>query len=310
MKLKILVFRKKTLELLLFITLVIMLIAIFILLYSKPKFTQDVFISNLDKAIYYDFDGDGKNDLLYFKNNNSNYVIEIKMNNEIYPLECKKNLPLASKTNSSVSPNIKIFDISRDKKPEIFIQSSDDTKTLQHVFTFNNGTFDDIFCSNANILGFLDYKNNKTPKFVSASLTNSKLEIGFYMISNNKLQNYSFNPANLPGKNSIVQFISYLESLPYDEAYKPYVFFDNLSGDDLYPIGKISAECSAVKFLDGFFYDDKWNKDGSISEIKWVINLKGTLKGEGNLSKNYTLKITLTADPNQNNEFKISLLSF
>lgn len=310
MKLKILVFRKKILELILFIVLIIILIAVFIALYLKPKFTQDVFISNLDKAIYYDFDGDGKNDILYLKNSNSNYTLEIKMNNEIYPLECKKNLPIVSKNNSNSSPNIKIFDISRDRKPEIFIQSSDDKNSLQHVFTFNKGVYEDIFCSNGNILGFLDYKNNKTPKFVSASLINSRLEIGFYMLSNNKLQSYSFNSINLPGKNSMIQFISYLESLPYDEAYKPYVFFDSLIGDDLYPIGKISAECSTVKFLDGFFYDTKWNKDGSISEIKWVIDLKGTLKGEGNLSKNYTLKITLNTDPNQNNEFKISLVSF
>lgn len=310
MKLKVLVFRKKILELILFITLIIIFITIFINLYSKPKFTKDVFISNLDKTIYYDFDGDGTNDILYLKNINSNYSLEIKTNNGVYPLECKKNLPIVGKSNTNSSPNIKIFDISRDKKPEIFIQSSNDKDPLQHVFTFNKGFYEDIFCSNGNIFGFLDYNNNKTPKFASGSLIKFKLEIGFYILANNKLQSYSFDTINLPGKNSIIQFISYLESLPYDEAYKPSVFFDSLAGDDLYPIGKISAECSNVKFLDGFFYDTKWTKDGSISEIKWIINLNGTLKGEGNLSKNYNLKITLNADPNQNNEFKISSVSF
>lgn len=255
-----------------------------------------------------DLTGDGVKDNIYIGTKDNNYYVEILSNKKNYYLKCNNKLNSLGKFKEDYPINLRIHDISRDKIPEIFIQSSENGVPIQHIFTFHNKEFKDIFCSNGNILGFLDYKNNKTPKLITGTLNKGNIDLGYYMMINEKLENYSFDSSLLPGKKSIMDFIAYIESLPYGEEYKPDVFYQGFGESSLYAIDKISSECYEVSFIQGHFTDTKWDSNGNITEITWNLDFKGKGK-DNNSNKSYSLKVNLIIDKNSDSEFKINSLS-
>jgi len=103
------------------------------------------------------------------------------------------------------------MDISRNNVPEIFTQASENNKAVQHAFFWNGEKFDDIFCNTNNILGFVDSKNNKTPKVLSGNIKDGKLNFVSYILIKNSLQSFDYNYIdNYMGKNTVLGFISLL----------------------------------------------------------------------------------------------------
>lgn len=308
MKFRVVILKKKQIILSLIIILAIILIFFLLSFFTKNTSTETMTLISDNKIIKEDLNGDGSKDTLYINNKNNKYYMEISTKSQVQHISCNKKLDTLGSLNSYWPMRLEIKDISRNRVPEIFIQSSENSLPIQHVFTYDNNKFNDIFCSNGNFLGFLDSNNTRTPKFLSGDIKNGNLDIGYYILNNNELQNYSFDKTIFPGAKSIVDFVSYMESLPYGEEFKPDVFYDGLSGNALYAIGKISAECLEVTFLDGYFVDTAWDKTGNILDLQCSFNFKGSLKDSTN-STAYSLKVNLKPDPSCNNEFKIYSIS-
>lgn len=311
MKFRVIFLKKKYI----YYSILIAVVLILILIVTSIKNTTPTFNIFTDTNILStDVTGDGKKDLIYIKPESEKYSIEINTNDKTLPLTPDKKLSTLG-TNSPGNPiKVILMDISRDKTPEIFIQSSQQNTPIQHTFMWNNGKFDDIFCSSNNVLGFMDCGNNKTPKFLSGKLSDSGIELYGYILVKDKLHSFPLSDSNsFMGKDSIFTFINYIEGLPHSEAYKPAnIFYPGLTGNDLSLIGKLSGENNTYKFQSLTFKDSKWNKDGQISETRWNITFKAIPNNNKDLIKNYTLFLTLRpfTDENGTVSFKIVSMSY
>ncbi|MBC8063168.1 MAG: VCBS repeat-containing protein [Clostridiaceae bacterium] len=299
MKLKIIFLKKKNI----YYTMlaIIILILLTILLYTKKSTTTFSTITD-NKTIKADLTGDGVEDILYINTNNDKYFVQVNTKNT--SLYLKPNIKLNSiGTYSPFWPmKVTLLDVNRDKVPEIFIQSQEKGTSIQHVFVWNNNDFKNVFSSSNNIIGFMDCKNNKTPKIISENISNAKISQSNYVLINNDLHNFNFNfKDTFLGNDTILSFIKYVQDFPYSEPYKPSnIFFPGISGSDLSILGKLAGNNSAYAFQDGLFMDTKWNMDGDVTEVKWILNFKTTSNNDSSIVKtckiNLSLKATLKND--------------
>jgi hypothetical protein len=255
-------------------------------------------IVNDSKAIKADLTGDGMEDILYIKTEKDKYYIQVNSGNESYYLEPGRKLNSTGYYYPYWPMKISLMDISRDRVPEIFVQASQKDKPIQHIFLWDGREFKDIYCSTNNIFGVIDSQSNKTPKIISGNLVNSKLNFASYMFFNGNLQNINYSSEDIiPGKDAVLGFIKYIETLPEGESYKPLeVFYPGLTGKDLTAIGKMCGENNIYSFQDAIFMDTKVNKDGDITEIKWTLNFRATSKNLSDQIKNYSVIIKLKPD--------------
>lgn len=311
MKFRVIFLKKKYI----YYSILIAIVLILLLIVASLKTTTPTFKIITDNNILSaDVNGDGKKDLIYIKSEKGKYYMEISTNEKTLPLTPDKKLSTLG-TNSPGNPlKVTLMDISRDKIPEIFIQSSQQSNTIQHIFMWNNGKFDDIYCSANNALGFMDCGNNKTPKLLSGNLSDSGIELFGHILVKDKLQSFPLSATNnFMGKDSVFTFIKYIEGLPNSEPYKPAdIFYPGLTGDDLSLVGKLSGENNTYKFQSLTFKDTRWNKDGQISETRWNITFKAISNNNKDLIKNYTLFLTLRpfSDENGTTSFKIVSMSY
>lgn len=310
MKLNVFVITKKNLiKIIVCIAFILALLAM-VLGVRYLKTSKDTFsvISSKESSFKEDLNGDGSNDLLYIKTDDGKYSMEMHSGNSVISLTSKDEKTSLGKYDPLWPIKITFLDGDRNRIPEIYLQSSENDIAVQHIFLYDDDNFKDLLCTNNNILGFLDYNNGKTPKIISGSYSNGTLDLGYYILKNKDLTNYSYDSDALPGNNIIKCFISYMESLPYGEEDMPDIFFSGLGGNALSAIGKISAESMSIKFQDGYFHDTKWNKNGDPSEIIWTINLKNTPKNSDSPTKNYTINVILNEDAASNGQLRISAI--
>lgn len=290
--------------------LVIVMLLIILLATRKTTPTFNTLVEN-NKMIQADLTGDGKKDILYIKTEKDKYYMEINDGQKSHYLEPDKKLPTAGLYDEANPLKITLLDITRDKTPEIFVQSSQKDSSVQHVFIWSDGKFKDIFCGTNNMIGFVDSSNNKTPKFLSGKMGSNKIELSNYIFlpDKNNLENFAYNyKESYMGKDSVFAFIKYVEALPQEEANKPAnIFFPGLSGQDLASIGKLAGENNTYTFQNCVFKDNKSNSNGEIAEILWTLNFKGVSNASKDKVKNYTVNLLLkpSGDTNQNYAFKI-----
>lgn len=307
MKLRVLFLKKKHL-IYLSITLLIVIALIFIISrFNKSLETFNIITES--KLIKADFTGDGDEDILYIKTQDGKYYIQINSKNDSFYLQPNKKINTVGYYYPHWPMRISTMDISRDNKPEIFIQASHNNVPVQHVFVWDINQFKDIFCSNNNIMGVLDSRNNKTPKFISGNLKDGTMNLSYNILIGKQFKNYSYDSSTLPGRDVIIKFIQYIETLPGGETNKPEIFYDGLSGKDLTLIGKLAGENNSYVFQDGYFTDSKANKNGEVSEIKWILNFKANSKNKEDIPGCYQIKLNLKPCPSFNNEFRIYSLN-
>lgn len=304
------IFLKKRYIYFLILAVVIIVLLVCLLLHTKTSSpTFNAADDNISKKV--DLTGDGKEDILYIKTQNDEYQIEVNSLNKSYTLNPSINNKTLGRYYQYYPMSITLMDISRDNVPEIFTQAYSKDGNIQHVFYWNNKNFNDIFSSKNNLLGFVDCKNNKTPKFISGNLSKSNLDFSSYILIKNDFQKFTFNyPENYLGKDSVFKFVKYIESLPDNEAAKPQdTFISGLSGNDLSVIGKLCAENCTYTFQSGNFMDSKWNSKGEATEITWTLSFKGILKTDNSQSKNYILQIKLKPDTSAKKESNFRIYS-
>ncbi|MGH4052083.1 MAG: VCBS repeat-containing protein [Clostridium sp.] len=317
MKLQVIFFKKKniyyTLAIIIFLTIITFL------LLSQKSSTTTFDIVNEPKMMLSDLTGDGVKDILYIKTEKDKYYIQINSEDKSYYLEPSKKISTVGNYYPQWPMRITLMDISRNKIPEIFTQASvedtasQNTEPIQHVFLWNGEKFDDIFCSTNNILGFIDSKNNKTPKVISGSIKEGSLNFTSYILIKKSLKSYDYNYTNnYMGKNTVLGFINLMESFPLAELnISKDLFSADLNGNDISLLGDLSTKKMRFNFQDAVFKDSNWGKDGNASEILWTLNFKASNTENLKETKNYTIEliVKLLTSSDKNSTFKISSIN-
>ncbi|WP_291636924.1 VCBS repeat-containing protein [Clostridium sp.] len=328
MKLHVVFFKKKFIYYA-FTAIIIFIIILTFFLFSRKNLISTFNIVNEPKMIQADLTGDGTKDILYIKTDADKYYIQINSEDKSYYLEPSKKISTVGNYYADWPMRLTLMDISRDNSPEIFTQASLDDKasvdatastgdtssikkkTVSHAFLWNGKKFEDIFCSTNNILGFIDSKNNKTPKVLSGNIKDGKMNFISYIFIQNKLKSFDYNYAeNYMGKNTILSFINLMSSFPLAELnISKELFTPDLNGNDISLLSDLSNRKVYYNFQDALFKDYKLDKNGNTSEILWTLNFKGTNTNSTNEpnanilkeTKNYTLELVLKLTPKGDN---------
>ena len=257
---------------------IIFLLILLILFYSfriKNFLTPSIptmAIPNESKIIKYDLNGDINKDLIYILAKNNKYHIEISINNKTYFLNEKKPLNTLGTHNGLAPIKLSFFDISRNNISEIFIQSFDDDTPIQHIYTFNNNEFKDIFCSTNNTFGILNSKNNQSPKYFSLDLNNPSETLQKYMLINSTPKNISYDDIEIPGLSTVQLLIDFIST----DSLLGNVFFENTPNTAIQNLDSIDKVENKYTLLDSFFKDTAWNHKNEITKIDWNFRINET----------------------------------
>jgi len=311
MKLQVIFFKKKYIYYALAIIAFTVIITFF-LCFRKDSISTFNTV-NETKMMQADLIGNGTKDILYIKTEMEKYYIQINSGDNSYYLEPSNKIGTVGNYYADWPMRLTLMDISRNNVPEIFTQASITNKAVQHAFLWNGKKFDDIFCSTNNILGFVDSKNNKTPKFLSGNIKDGKMNFVSYILIKNKLKSFDYNYIdNYMGKNTILGFISLIGTFPLSELnISKELFAPDLNGNDISLLTDLSSKKIHLDFQDAIFKDYKWDKDGNASEILWTLNFKGASVNNLLETKNYIMELTVKHIPivDKESTFKISSVS-
>jgi len=311
MKLQIIFFKKKYIYYALGIIIFTIILTFFFLFKEDSLSTFN--IVNETKMMQTDLTGDGTKDILYIKTDADKYYVQVNSEDKSYYLEPSKKINTIGNYYLQWPMKLTLMDISRNNVPEIFTQASIKNKAVQHAFFWNGEKFEDIFCSTNNILGFVDSKNNKTPKVLSGNIKDGKLNFISYIFIQNSLKSFDYNYIdNYMGKNTILKFINLTASFPVAELNMPKeLFASDLDGNDISLLSDLSSRKIHLTFQDAIFKDTSWDKDGNASDVLWTLNFKGTNTDNLLESKNYTIELILKLMPNndKSSDFKISSIN-
>lgn len=314
MKLQVIFLKKKFIYYSLAIIVFVIIFAV-LLCFAKASVTTFNIIDQ-SKMIQTDLTGDGTKDILYIKTEKDKYYIQINSGDNSYYLEPSKQNNTVGNYCIQWPMRLTLMDVSRDNIPEIFTQASlgDTTsinnKAISHVFLWNGEKFDDILCSTNNILGFIDSKNNKTPKVISGNIKDGKATLVSYIFIKNSLKAFDYNYVdNYMGKDTILGFVNLMSSFPLAELnISRELFSPNLNGNAISLLNDLSREKVSFYFQDAVFKDYRWDKDGNANEVLWTLSFKGTNMTALKETKNYTIELILKLTPkdDQVSTFKIS----
>jgi hypothetical protein len=316
MKLQVVFLKKKFSD----YTLVIIVFAItlsFFLFFTNNSISTFNIIDET-KMLQSDLTGDGTKDILYIKTDTDKYYIQINSEDKSYYLDPSEKIKTVGNFYVEWPMRLTLMDISRNNVPEIFTQASIDNtatknnKPIQHVFLWNGEKFDDIFCSNNSILGFVDSKNSKTPKVLSGNIKDGKMNFVSRILIKNNLKPFDYNYAdNYMGKETVLGFINLMHSFPLAELnISKDMFAPGLSGNDISLLNDLSSRKVYFNFQDAVFKDNDWDKDGNANQILWTLNFKGTNAVDVKEIKNYTIELTIKPTPNNNvSTFKITSIN-
>lgn len=311
MKLQVIFLKKKFIYYTLAIIIFTIMLACFLFFRNSSISTFN--IVNENKMMQADLTGDGTKDILYIKTEKDKYYIQINSEDKSYYLEPSKKINSVGNYYTEWPMRLTLMDISRNNVPEIFTQASQQNKAIQHAFLWNGEKFDDIFCSTNNILGFVDSKNNKTPKVLSGNIKDGKMNFVSYIFIKNSLKSFDYNYVdNYMGKNTILGFINLMTSFPLAELnISKELFAPDLNGNDISLLNDLSNRKTYFNFQDAVFKDYNWDKDGNANEILWTLNFKGTNISDLKETKNYSIELILKLIPKDDkmSTFKISSIN-
>jgi len=298
MKLRIVFLKKKYIYYVLAIIIFTITLTFFLLLKKDSISTFN--IVNEAKMMQADLTGDGTKDILYIKTEADKYYIQINSGDKSYYLEPSKKINTVGNYYLQWPMRLTLMDISRNNVPEIFTQASVKNKAVQHVFLWNGEKYEDIFSSSNNILGFVDSKNNKTPKMLSGNIKDGKLNFVSYIFIQDSLKSFDYNYVeNYMGSTTVLGFINLMSTFPVSELNFPKdIFASDLNGNDISLLSDLSNRKVHLAFQDAVFKDFNWDKDGNTSDILWTLNFKGTNANDLKETKNYTIELILKLIPN------------
>lgn len=310
MKFRVLFLKRKQIYYFLFIVVIFLLFGFSVMLKSRASYTTFT-VGSHTKSYKKDLNGDGKEDVLYITLNKNKYYLQVNTENDSTYIEPNKNLPSLGNYSVYWPMRVKLVDITRDNIPEIFIQSSQNNKPIQHGFLYKNNDFKDIFCNYNNVLGFIDYSNNKTPKVVSGKISQGNFTFSNYILLQNKLEEYQYNAEEyFMGKNTILHLIGAITVSSPENIQPTGDIFDHKNYDNaMGNLIKLSTLGTNFIFQDATFIDTRSNKKGEPSQIEWILNFRGNPIKSSSELKNYTLKVNLKAFENSKENYYFKVFS-
>lgn len=283
-------FLKKLIPALLLISISLYLTNSFL---SKNKVISTASKTIIEQTVKNDLNGDGKDDSLYIAlKENKDYYMYATINNKDYVLKPSDKIKSIGRYSPNHPMTLNLIDIDRNNIPEIIIQSSEDKTSIQHIFKWTGANFENIYSSTNNLLGLVDSNNGKTPKIISFSLNSSKYDIQKYMLLNNNLKNISYDNLDVPGFNSICEFIN-IVSLGYDLSELPNIFVSYISSEDLSQLWRLDKDNFYYVFQDAFFRDTNWNEFGELTSCDWNVRFNKVSKIDENKTNQISFSITI-----------------
>ncbi|GAB6169440.1 hypothetical protein JCM1393_19000 [Clostridium carnis] len=302
---KFIVIKKKTI----LSSLIVLCLSIFLLCYffiftndnySATNFTLSTFTKDTDSL---DLNGDGEMDSLNILSEKNHYIINIKTQNKDFSLKSKDKSNLLASKLSNWPIKINTLDLSRDGTPEIIIRGSKDNSPINYIFTWDNGEFNNIYTSQDNILGILDSTNSRTPKILSLSSSKGDSSVASFVFNGSNIKDISFSKQKVPGLASIQSFIDIIQA-QYELSEPPNIFSSNISSDELGLLWGLDKENYRYSFQNGYFTDTKWDKNGDVTTLNWVLSFEAVNKSKSNSPKQELL-LYLTVERDPYKEFKI-----
>lgn len=296
-------------------SVLILLVFIFFIIFTNLKskdISSPTFSINSDKKTYKaDLTGDGNNDILYITTLKDKYYLQVNTDKNSTYIQPNKNINTLGTYTPYWSARVKLLDINRDRIPEIFIQSSEKNKPIQHGFLYNNGKFQTIFSSHNNILGFIDCSNNKTPKLISGNISKDGFQFYNYILIQNELKKYTYNyEEKFAGKNIILSFINLITSgVNSSSIIDKNIFSNDVDKSSLYTIDALINSDTIYTFQDAQFIDIKSDNNGNPSQIQWILNFRGISNNNPSSIKNYTFKLLLKSDKSSNDSYYYKIFS-
>ncbi len=306
------VYKKNNLHIKLF-NIFFLLLAI--LCFLKLLFIEDdltkknVFnLSEENSVIHEDLNNDNIKDTIFIKKSNSDLLAQVNLNdNETYSLNYDKNFQTLGEYCEYWPVRVSTLDVSRDNSKEIFIQSSFHNKAVQHIFSWNGNGYDDIFFSNNNLIGFMDSTNSKIPKIISGNFQDNNISLKGYLYNKGSLKEFNSSLiTNLPGKDTINDFICLIEDLPDHYLSVPNYFYSQISGTDLESIFRLANSSNYYKFQDGYFTDLAWDNDGNVTCENWILNFRAISTSDSKKVNNLTIDLMLNKYNDSDFPFKIT----
>lgn len=298
MKFKVLFIKSKYIYYFLLFLILFILLIIFLNL-SKQKEIVPTFNQNASEDSYkLDLTGDGKEDYLYIITKENKYSLNINRNLESIVLESNSESGFFGEHSTYWPFIIRFQDLNRDKTPEILVQSTSNNKAVQHVvvYDYESETFNDAICNNNNLLGIMDLSNNKTPKLISANISNDSMTITNYILLKNKFNQFTYtnkSDEDFFCKNLIINVINFF-CTKNDDLYENILknhCSPNIDSKSLNTLASLSSYKIDFIFRDGFFKDIKSNENGYPTVIEWYLSFSGNDSSQNNNIVNYSYKM-------------------
>ncbi|ADL51323.1 FG-GAP repeat domain-containing protein [Clostridium cellulovorans] len=307
MKFKVLFLRRKYIYYT--VILILTLILIFLYFITKPKETIATFtISKPEEAVKADFDGDGDNELLIISSNQGKFNLQITSNTKNIHINPDKVPNTLGNQLNYWHLRIILLDVNRDNLPEILLQGYNEKKPIQHIFAIEENDYIPLLSTTNNILGVLNVYSNKTPIVFTGNLINGDIKFNANLMLLNNVKSVSGTyEASFAGRDTIISFIKFIEAFPYTELLLPKKLDSGLlSTSDYNVINKLFKSGKRFVFQDGFFSDRKYDKDGEISELNWILNFKTVTPNAQNSEESCILNLILKSSKDTSYHYKIS----
>lgn len=309
MKLRVIFLRKKHIYVIFLIIAILVLLAI-TLSTKKSSITtfNPIDESKLKKV---DLTGDNKEDILYIKTEQNKYYIEVNSNGINHYLEPNKSIGSVGYYYPYNPLRLTLINLSKDGIPELVTQAYQKDSSIQHIFRWRNGKFEDLLFNNDNIIGFSDLGNTKVPKTLCGSIKDNAIELSSYVFLANKFENFKYNYSDyFMGKDSVLSFIKFIEGLPNNEINKPTeIFAPNINTKDLAILGNLASQNCTFTFQNAVFKETRWDKLGNMQEVNWTLSFKGISNVNKNIVNNYTLNILLKPYTNAPTKYALKISS-
>lgn len=246
-----------------------------------------------------DLNGDGKEDVIYIVSKDNKYYLEALIDNQTYFFNEKRPLNTLGEYYDHSPISIHFADLSRNKLPEIIIQAKESDTSIQHIFTFYNNEFKDIFCSTNNILGVIDSNNSKTPKYISCNSSNIEESLTKNMLISDKPKNISYENINIK---FLYETLSFLNTLIEEKSINFDVLSENIHKEAASKLNVFLDTSNSYSLTDIFFIDTEWDKNSNPSHYNISVRYKKTD------SKNLESLVKLNLEVSYIND-KFSILS-
>lgn len=310
MKLRVLFIKKK--HIFYSILVLLVLVSFIVFLSLKESKSSNTFKVSFDKQLCKtDFNGDGKDDNLYLTLSKDKYALQMISDKKTISLKPNKEINTLGTYQPHWSIRIKILDVNRDKIPEIFVQSSQKNKPIQHGFFYKNDNFETMFSNNNNILGFMDCSNNKTPKILTGTISKSGLDFSNYILVQDSIKKFPFSYSDAHiGGDTISKFIDLITTHTALSDDNRNILCDNINSSSLGTIKALtSANNKSYIFQDAEFIDIQSYNNGTPLKIQWTLNFREILTDQNNATNNYTLKVILKSCDKNSTSYKLESIS-